>query len=93
MPVRACVDQVPDRGFLIARHTIHAANSLPGTIARSNEKSLYTIAAYDLCLTIESMSRALSQLRGAGVLDFIGKTQRKIIVRDRLRLTSFDMPA
>lgn len=50
------------------------------------------IADY-LGLTIETVSRALSQLHGAGVLDFIGKTQREIIIRDRLRLASFDFPA
>jgi CRP/FNR family transcriptional regulator, nitrogen fixation regulation protein len=50
------------------------------------------IADY-LGLTIETVSRALSHLRGAGVLDFIGKTQREIVIRDRQRLKSFDMPA
>jgi CRP/FNR family nitrogen fixation transcriptional regulator len=46
-----------------------------------------------LGLTIETVSRVLSNLRGAGVLDFIGKTQREIIIRDRRRLASFDLPA
>jgi CRP/FNR family transcriptional regulator, nitrogen fixation regulation protein len=50
------------------------------------------IADY-LGLTIETVSRALSHLRGAGVLDFIGQTQREIIIRDRLRLAAFDLPA
>jgi CRP/FNR family transcriptional regulator, nitrogen fixation regulation protein len=45
-----------------------------------------------LGLTVESVSRALSHLNGAGVLAFVGTTQREIIIRDRLRLTSFDMP-
>jgi CRP/FNR family transcriptional regulator, nitrogen fixation regulation protein len=49
------------------------------------------IADY-LGLTVETVSRALSHLHGVGVLAFVGKTQRKIIIRDRLRLTSFDMP-
>jgi hypothetical protein len=35
----------------------------------------------------------LSHLHKAGVLDFIGKTQREIIIRDRLRLRRFDLPA
>jgi len=43
-----------------------------------------------LGLTLESVSRALSQLRTAGVLDFIGKSQREIVIRDRQRLASFD---
>jgi CRP/FNR family nitrogen fixation transcriptional regulator len=46
-----------------------------------------------LGLTLETVSRALSHLRQAGVLDFIGKTQRKILIRDRLRLVAFDFPA
>jgi CRP/FNR family nitrogen fixation transcriptional regulator len=50
------------------------------------------IADY-LGLTIETVSRALSRLHEAGVLDFIGKTQREIIIRDRLRLAAFDFPA
>jgi CRP/FNR family nitrogen fixation transcriptional regulator len=50
------------------------------------------IAGY-LGLTIETESRALSHLHKAGVLDLIGKTQREIIIRDRLRLASFDFTA
>lgn len=50
------------------------------------------IADY-LGLTIESVSRALSHLQRAGVLNFIGQSQREIVIRDRLRLTSFDTPA
>lgn len=46
-----------------------------------------------LGLTIETVSRALSKLHGRGVLDFIDQAQRQIIIRDRARLTSFDMPA
>ena len=50
------------------------------------------IADY-LGLTIETVSRALSRLHGAGVLDFIGNNHREIVLRDRLRLASFDLPA
>jgi CRP/FNR family transcriptional regulator, nitrogen fixation regulation protein len=49
------------------------------------------IADY-LGLTLETVSRALSRLQRAGVLDFC-YTQREIVLRDRLRLTSFDLPA
>ena len=47
------------------------------------------IADY-LGLTLETVSRALSQLHVAGTLGFIGKTQREIVLLDRQRLASFD---
>ena len=50
------------------------------------------IADY-LGLTVETVSRALSRLQRAGVLNFIGHNQREIVLRDRLRLASFDLPA
>lgn len=43
------------------------------------------IADY-LGLTLETVSRALSHLHGMGVLDFLGQTQRQIVLRDRHRL-------
>ncbi|SFQ19310.1 CRP/FNR family transcriptional regulator, nitrogen fixation regulation protein [Bradyrhizobium sp. Ghvi] len=48
------------------------------------------IADY-LGLTIETVSRAVSQLHSDGVLDFIGNTQREIMILDRRRLASFDL--
>jgi CRP/FNR family nitrogen fixation transcriptional regulator len=48
------------------------------------------IADY-LGIRLETVARALSQLRGAGVLDFIGNNQREIVLRDRVRLASFDL--
>lgn len=50
------------------------------------------IADY-LGLTLETVSRALSRLHQAGVLDFNGHNQREIVLRDRQRLASFDLPA
>jgi CRP/FNR family nitrogen fixation transcriptional regulator len=51
------------------------------------------IADY-LGLTLETVSRELSYLHGAGVLDFrAGTRRREIMIRDRLRLTRFDLPA
>lgn len=50
------------------------------------------IADY-LGLTLETVSRVLSQLRRAGVLDFVGRTHREIVLRDRLQLANFDLPA
>ena len=50
------------------------------------------IADY-LGLTLETVSRALSQLNRAGVLTFIGTNQREISLRDRARLETFGLPA
>jgi CRP/FNR family nitrogen fixation transcriptional regulator len=50
------------------------------------------IADY-LGLTLETVSRVLSQLRRAGVLDFVGRTHREIVLRDRLQLANFELPA
>jgi CRP/FNR family transcriptional regulator, nitrogen fixation regulation protein len=44
-----------------------------------------------LGLTLETVSRAISQLHGEGVLAFIGTTQREIVIRDRKRLTRFEL--
>ena len=43
------------------------------------------IADY-LGLTLETVSRALSMLRDEGILSFIGKTQREIVLHDRRKL-------
>ncbi|MEY9591020.1 CRP-like cAMP-binding protein [Bradyrhizobium yuanmingense] len=48
------------------------------------------IADY-LGLTIETVSRAVLQLHNNGVLAFVGKTQREIMILDRQRLASFDL--
>jgi CRP/FNR family nitrogen fixation transcriptional regulator len=48
------------------------------------------IADY-LGLAIETVSRALSQMRRAGVLDFLSKTQREIVILDRQRLAMYDL--
>jgi CRP/FNR family transcriptional regulator, nitrogen fixation regulation protein len=50
------------------------------------------IADY-LGLTIESVSRALSRLQREGALAFTGYNHREIVLRDRLQLASFDVPA
>jgi CRP/FNR family transcriptional regulator, nitrogen fixation regulation protein len=47
------------------------------------------IADY-LGLTLETVSRAVSQLHRASVLEFISKNQREIIILDPLRLASYD---
>lgn len=50
------------------------------------------IADY-LGLTLETVSRALSKLHHTGVLEFNEHKQRQIVLRDRQRLASFDLPA
>ena len=50
------------------------------------------IADY-LGLTIETVSRAVSKLHCDGILDFIGNTQREIVILDRERLAAFDPQA
>ncbi|MGY3033783.1 CRP/FNR family nitrogen fixation transcriptional regulator [Bradyrhizobium sp. USDA 4354] len=48
------------------------------------------IADY-LGLSIETVSRSVSQLHSDGVLGFIGNTQREIMILDRQRLASFEL--
>lgn len=47
------------------------------------------IADY-LGLTVETVSRALSDLRGRGILDFSETSQRQIVLQDRAQLTQLD---
>jgi CRP/FNR family nitrogen fixation transcriptional regulator len=48
------------------------------------------IADY-LGLTLETVSRALSQLHGMAIIGFVGQTQRQIILLDRDRLADLDL--
>jgi CRP/FNR family nitrogen fixation transcriptional regulator len=48
------------------------------------------IADY-LGLTLETVSRALSDLHGKGILGFLGQTQRQIVLLDRVRLAELDL--
>jgi CRP/FNR family nitrogen fixation transcriptional regulator len=48
------------------------------------------IADY-LGLTLETVSRALSNLHERGLLDFIGQTQRQIVLRNRSELAKLDL--
>ena len=47
------------------------------------------IADY-LGLTLETVSRSMSQLRDRDILSFVGQSQRQIVLRDRARLVEFD---
>ena len=48
------------------------------------------IADY-LGLTLETVSRALSHLHSKGILDFVGQTQRQIVLIDRTQLADLDL--
>ncbi|SHK84898.1 transcriptional regulator, Crp/Fnr family [Bradyrhizobium lablabi] len=48
------------------------------------------IADY-LGLTLETVSRTLSCLHGKGLLDFLGQTQRQIVLRNRSELAKLDL--
>jgi CRP/FNR family transcriptional regulator, nitrogen fixation regulation protein len=48
------------------------------------------IADY-LGLTLETVSRALSHLHTRGILDFLGQTQRQIVLRNRTELAKLDL--
>jgi CRP/FNR family nitrogen fixation transcriptional regulator len=48
------------------------------------------IADY-LGLTLETVSRALSNLHGRGILGFLGANQRQIVLLDRQQLVSLDL--
>jgi len=48
------------------------------------------IADY-LGLTLETVSRALSRLHDLDILGFIGNNQRQILLRDRVKLASYDL--
>jgi CRP/FNR family nitrogen fixation transcriptional regulator len=48
------------------------------------------IADY-LGLTLETVSRALSQLHGKGILGFLSQNQRQIVLLDRARLAELDL--
>jgi CRP/FNR family nitrogen fixation transcriptional regulator len=43
-----------------------------------------------LGLTLETVSRALSQLHGKGIFGFLGQTQRQIVLLDRARLVGLE---
>jgi CRP/FNR family nitrogen fixation transcriptional regulator len=65
---------------------------LTGTGVMALPMSRRDIADY-LGITLETVSRALSQLHRAGVLKFISNNQRGIVLLDRQQLASFDMPS
>jgi len=76
----------------VAAFLLEMDKRLPAVGIMALPMSRRDIADY-LGLTLETVSRALSHLHEQGVLEFIGKTQREIVLRDRVRLAEFDLPA
>jgi CRP/FNR family transcriptional regulator, nitrogen fixation regulation protein len=75
----------------VAAFLLEMDRRLPAAGVMALPMSRRDIADY-LGLTIETVSRALSYLHEQGVLNFIGKTQREIVLRDRQRLAQFNLP-
>ena len=73
----------------VAAFLLEMDNRLAGTAAMTLPMSRYDIADY-LGLTVETVSRAVSQLRRAGVLTFASNTRREITILDRQQLLLFD---
>ncbi len=76
----------------VAAFLVEMDKRLTATGVMTLPMSRHDIADY-LGLTIETVSRALSQLHRAGKLSFIGQTQREIVIRDRAGLRRLDLSA
>jgi CRP/FNR family nitrogen fixation transcriptional regulator len=74
----------------VAAFLIEMDDRLIAAEAMTLPMSRRDIADY-LGLTIETVSRVLTHLHRAGVLKFCGKSRREIVVRNRQRLTAFDL--
>jgi CRP/FNR family transcriptional regulator, nitrogen fixation regulation protein len=75
----------------VAAFLLEMDKRLPAAQVMALPMSRRDIGDY-LGLTVETVSRALSCLHEQGVLGFIGTTQREIVLRDRQRLTQFNLP-
>jgi CRP/FNR family nitrogen fixation transcriptional regulator len=76
----------------VAAFLLEMDRRLSGSDVMTLPMTRQDIADY-LGLTLETVSRALSKLHHTGVLDFNEHKQREIVLRDRQRLASFDLPA
>jgi CRP/FNR family transcriptional regulator, nitrogen fixation regulation protein len=74
----------------VAAFLLEMDNRLTGTPAITLPMPRHDIADY-LGLTLETVSRALSRLRRAGVLTFTGGMQREITILDRQKLLALDL--
>jgi CRP/FNR family transcriptional regulator, nitrogen fixation regulation protein len=74
----------------VAAFLLEMDERLTATGVTSLPMSRRDIADY-LGVTLETVSRAVSQLRKAGVLDFASNNLREIALLDRQRLASYDL--
>ena len=74
----------------VATFLIEMDKRLTGAGVMTLPMSRHDIADY-LGLTLETVSRALSRLRRAGILSFDGNSQREITILDRRQLFSLDL--
>jgi CRP/FNR family nitrogen fixation transcriptional regulator len=74
----------------VAAFLLEMDNRLTGTSAITLPMARHDIADY-LGLTLETVSRALSRLRRAGVLTFSDITNREVTILDRQKLLALDV--
>jgi CRP/FNR family nitrogen fixation transcriptional regulator len=74
----------------VAAFLLEMDRRLSGSGIMALPMSRRDIADY-LGLTLETVSRVLSCLHGKRILDFVGQTQRQIVLLDRVRLSELDL--
>jgi CRP/FNR family nitrogen fixation transcriptional regulator len=74
----------------VATFLIEMDKRLTATGVMTLPMTRHDIADY-LGLTLETVSRSLSRLRRAGILTFVGETQREITILDWKQLLSLDL--
>ena len=74
----------------VAAFLLEMDRRLSGADVMALPMSRRDIADY-LGLTLETVSRALSSLHERGFLDFLGQTQRQIVLRNRSELAKLDL--
>ncbi|MGY3037739.1 CRP/FNR family nitrogen fixation transcriptional regulator [Bradyrhizobium sp. USDA 4354] len=74
----------------VAAFVLEMDQRLTGADVIALPMSRRDIADY-LGLTLETVSRALSRLHELGIIDFLGNTQRQIVLSDRKKLATIDL--
>lgn len=74
----------------VAAFVLEMDQRLTGAEVIALPMSRRDIADY-LGLTLETVSRALSRLHELGVIEFLGNTQRQIVLSDRQKLATIDL--